>query len=314
MPGKKEGEAMRPWKTLEPFARRISIGGGRELFAFDSAAGSPAKAASASAGQAAGKLPTLLLVHGLGDEADSWRGLFPLLSGEFRLIAPDLPGFGRSPARGRVSVGSCADALAGLLDAEAPEGAVLVGSSLGAALAELVAGRRPGLVRGLVLVDGGAPMGTGSSKGLAGALLPGLGERRYRALRGKPEAAYRSLYPYYADLGALPEGDRAFLAGRVVERVESDSQMRAYFSLFRSFILSLAFRSGHFRRVLAGFGGPVLLVWGGRDTIMPRATADLVASIAHNARIVDVEGAGHLVQQERPAVLAAAIESFLAGL
>jgi len=298
-----EDEVMRPWEGLERFGRRIAIGGGRELFAFDSEAGAGAARS--------GDKPVLLLIHGLGDEADTWRHLFPLLAGSARLIAPDLPGFGRSKARGRVTLSSCADAICALVEAEAPGGAVLVGSSLGAALAELVTIKRPGLVRGLVLVDGGAPMIAGSSKGLLGMLTPGLGERQYRSLRGDEEGAYRSLSPYYADIEALPERDRGFLARRVVERVESDSQMRSYFSLFRSFALRLLFGAGGFKRAISAFSGPLLIVWGGRDRVASRATADLLSGLAHNARVVDVADAGHLVQQERPAELAAAIEEML---
>jgi pimeloyl-ACP methyl ester carboxylesterase len=301
-----EAKAMLPWKGLEAFGRLIPIGRGRELFAFDSGTGGD--------GTGAGDRPTLLLVHGLGDEADSWRHLFPLLAGRARLIAPDLPGFGRSPAHRRVTLSSCADALCGLLETEAPGGAVLVGSSLGAVLSELVALRRPGLVRGLVLVDGGAPMAGSPSAGLVSMLLPGSGERQYRSLRGRPEEAYRTLHPYYADLEALPEADRSFLARRVVERVESDTQMRAYFSLFRSLALALVFGSGRFRRAIADFPAPLLMVWGGRDLVAPRATADLLKGIAHNASVVDLPEAGHLVQQERPAELASAIAGYLRTL
>jgi pimeloyl-ACP methyl ester carboxylesterase len=301
MPLSGDEKAMRPWDGLEGFNRSISLGKGRELFAFDSGAGERRPEG----------LPVVVLLHGLGDEADTWRHLFPLLSGRARLIAPDLPGFGRSVARGRVTLSSCADAIGALLKVEAPDGAFLVGSSLGAALAELVALRNPGLVRGLVLVDGGAPMTGGSSKGILGMLMPGLGERQYRSLRGDDEAAYRSLSPYYAEIGLLPERDRSFLARRVVERVESDSQMRAYFSLFRSFALWLLFRAGGFRRAIAAFEGPLLIVWGGRDHVASRATADLLSGLARNARIVDVSEAGHLVQQECPAELAAAIAEIL---
>ena len=38
----------------------------------------------------------LVLLHGLGDEADTWRHVLPLLQADYRVIAPDLPGFGRS--------------------------------------------------------------------------------------------------------------------------------------------------------------------------------------------------------------------------
>jgi pimeloyl-ACP methyl ester carboxylesterase len=257
------------------------------IFAYDTARSGAAPGRSA-----------VLLIHGLGDEADSWRRVIPALAGDARVVALDLPGFGRSESRARVGVSACVRAVLGLLDALSIGRAVFVGSSLGAVVAEIAAFRAPGRCAGLVLVDGGLPGLKSSANAWKGA-VPIFGSRGYRSLRGRPEAAYRSLGPYYNDLESLPEEDRAFLGRRVEARVESRSQERAYFRLFRSLALWMT-RSAFFARGLRSFTGPALIAWGERDRIVDPSSAEAIASFAPKGRARFIPGAGHLPQQERP--------------
>jgi Predicted hydrolases or acyltransferases (alpha/beta hydrolase superfamily) len=287
----KRAASMESWPQLARYAKHVEIEGIGSLFCYDTA--SP-------------NSPVVVLVHGLGDEADSWRHLMPLLAKGARIIALDLPGFGRSTAARRVTLGLCADAVIGLLEAEGIARATIVGSSLGAAVAQLAAMRDSGRIAALGLVDGGIP-GLAAKGGAWRMLAPGLGERSYAGLRGRAEAAYASLAPYYADIAALAEEDRAFLRARVVQRVESDSQMRAYFSLLRSLALWASVYRGLFRKGLADFEGPVLVAWGEKDSVAPPSAAELLSGIAKRATKLVIAGAGHLPQQERPEPLAAAI-------
>jgi pimeloyl-ACP methyl ester carboxylesterase len=185
-----------------------------------------------------------------------------------------------------------------------------VGSSLGAAIAEELSFRRPDLAKGLVLVDGGLPTPPAGGGGLAANLLPGLGERRYRAFRGRPEAAYASLEPYYADISALGAEDRVFLAERVVERVESESQLRAYFSLFRSLVGLALFGRSRQKRLLAASPTPLLILWGREDSIIPCEGALFLAGIAPRARVAILDHCGHLPHQEAPEAVAREILDF----
>jgi len=252
---------------------------------------------TARSGAAAGR-PAVLLIHGLGDEADSWRRVIPALAGSARVVALDLPGFGRSESRARVGVSACVRAVLGLLDALSIGRAVFAGSSLGAVVAEIAAFRAPRRCSGLVLVDGGMPGLKSSSSAWKGA-VPIFGSRGYRSLRGRPEAAYRSLGPYYADLESLPPEDRAFLRRRVEARVESRSQERAYFRLFRSLALWMS-RPAFFARGLRSFEGPALVAWGELDRIVRPSSAEAIAAFAPRGRACYIPGAGHLPQQERP--------------
>jgi len=190
---------------------------------------------------------------------------------------------------------------------------VAVGSSLGAVVAQLAASRAQSRIAALALVDGGLP-GLEAAPGAWWTLLPVFGERGYARLRGRPDEAYGTLERYYADLGALPEEDRAFLRTRVVRRVESATQMRAYFSLLRSLALWTAFRQGYFRRSLAAFEGPVLVAWGAADRIVPPRSAEALAGIARRATSAILEGSGHLPQQESPEELARRLMKLASGL
>jgi pimeloyl-ACP methyl ester carboxylesterase len=200
------------------------------------------------------------------------------------------------------------------MDAESLREVVLVGSSLGGAIAELVALRRPDLVRALVLVDGGLPSNRAVLSAMLPMMIPFRGERIYDSLRSAHDHAVSSLRPFYADFDALPEADREFLGQRVVERVESDSQRRAYFSLLRSLLPWSLLHGRRLKRGLSAFARPILIAWGTADIIMDHSVADTIVKIAPRARIVDISRAGHLPHQERPEALAAEILGFLASI
>ena len=282
---------MASWPALGPYAKAFDSKDLGRLFYYDS--GSPSE-------------HTVVLIHGLGDEADSWRHLFPLLAKGARVLAFDLPGFGRSVPARRVSLGYCADAVLGLLKEEGIVHATLVGSSLGAPVAQLAAMHDEERVEALALVDGGIP-GLAATPGAWRMLAPVIGERSYSGLRGKADAAFASLAPYYADIAALSEEDRSFLRVRVVERVDSDGQMRAYFSLLRSLALWAGIYKGLFIKSLAAFRGPVLVAWGEEDCVAPPSAADRLVGIAQRGTKLIIAGAGHLPQQEKPEPLAEAI-------
>jgi pimeloyl-ACP methyl ester carboxylesterase len=301
-------DPMAPWPELAPSGRFVTTGGRESrTFLFDSGK-------SGESGGPRSRGPLVCLIHGLGDEADTWRQLWPLLARRHRVIALDLPGFGRSPPSGRVTLASCAETVVQLLGAVSTGPSILAGSSVGAVIAELAAFRSPSLVGALVLIDGGLPQVRGTVRAMLPMLVPFSGERIYTSFRDNHDAAYASLQPYYADLTALPEADRRFLKVRVIDRVHSDKQRRAYFSLLRSLALWDSFRSGYFRWNLAAWRKPLLLAWGAEDRIIPRATADMIAALVPHAAKAVIPGAGHLPQQEKPGELAAEMERFISSL
>lgn len=94
--------------------------------------------------------PTLILLHGGGAASRTWKRQFSGLADGFHLVAPDLPGFGRSP--GPVSIEGSVQAVAELLDRFGP--AHLCGYSMGAFVAAKVAADRPESISRLILCAG----------------------------------------------------------------------------------------------------------------------------------------------------------------
>jgi pimeloyl-ACP methyl ester carboxylesterase len=127
----------------------------------------------------------IVLLHGGGSGRGTWDAFTRELTG-WRVIAPDLRGHGESPRCDRYTLGSHADDVAELLDELDLDAPVLVGHSLGAFAASLVAQRRPDRVGRLVLEDPPAPPRTGPATGgfsrtklALSALAGGLSRRRF---------------------------------------------------------------------------------------------------------------------------------------
>ncbi|HEX9374400.1 MAG TPA: alpha/beta fold hydrolase, partial [Roseiflexaceae bacterium] len=182
-----ESGLMAPPPDLRRFSREATLAGGLRLHYYE--AGAPSA-------------PPLVLVHGLGDEADTWRHVLLPLSQEYRVIAPDLPGFGRSDRPRRAyTLAFFAQAVAGLFGTLGIARATLAGHSLGAAIVQRLALARPQLVERLVQVSGGLPIEARRPAGpLWWFLTPGAGELVYTSLRRSQDEAYATLRPYYVDL------------------------------------------------------------------------------------------------------------------
>lgn len=300
MSRKASTSSMQPWPALAPLGRVLRPRSDKEaLFYYDTQTAAPSPE---------GAKPTIILIHGLGDDADSWRRLIPLLSGTFRVLAPDLPGFGRSASPGRAGIKRHTAAILALLAETGP--AILAGNSMGALVAEEAAIARPDMVRGLVLLDGCIPTAAGLNPGLLLMALPFVGKKWFRAFRNDHEGAWRSLFGYYADIMSLPEADRQFLRERVIARVESSSQERAHFDSLRSLILCNALHRGRFTRFLPQFSGKILIIWGAEDAVLSPESSRLIRKLRPDAAFSLIPGAGHLPHQEKPGETASVILQF----
>ena len=281
------GDDFRPHPTLEPYLRTC------DGFTYFSAGDLNA--------------PTVLLIHGNGDEADSWRHVFTPLIAQHRVIALDLPGFGRSAPTGDGSIANLASSVQRFLEMLGlTEPLHLVGSSLGAVVAAHVAAHAPHLARSLTMVAGSSPAlgGLQSNPALQALLEVGTGEAYYTGLRNAgQDASFESLNPYYAALDALPAADLEFLRHRVWARVWSDTQRTAFFAGLRSLFSDTA--------PLALPVIPTLLVWGESDQIVPISAAHTLLRQLPHATLEVIAGSGHLPQQEQPLELIRVLEDFL---
>jgi pimeloyl-ACP methyl ester carboxylesterase len=285
--------------SLAPYGRTVTLPDGLQLFLYDTGAGT-----------ADG--PPIVLVHGLGDEADTWRGVLPALAARGRrAVAPDLPGFGRSDKPRRAyTLDFYTDTLLALLDVLGFAEVILAGHSLGAIICHWTALRAPERVARLVLVSGSlVAQARGLDLTTMAYLAPGLGEWRYNRLRRDPEAAFASLSDYYA---ALPAEDREFMHRRVNQRVWSDGQRDAFLSTLRNLARMLPKQSGTLPARLAALDVPTVAIWGELDRVNRVENGRLLVERQPGVRLEIVAGAGHNVHQEQPDAVIAAISAGVA--
>jgi len=112
----------------------------------------PGQPALAAVERGSGKL-TLVLIHGLGQDRNTWNRLASRLEGRFRLLLVDLPGHGLSPAIPAVSVDAVSEVLDRTLKERKVKQAVLVGHSYGGLVALQEAAKHPERAAGVVSID-----------------------------------------------------------------------------------------------------------------------------------------------------------------
>lgn len=280
---------MEPWPALDQYARKIFLPDSHlEIFFFE--AGDPKK-------------PEILMIHGLGDEADTWRHIILPLSQDFHVVALDLPGFGRSDKPDvDYTPKFHMDSIMKLVDDLKLKNAILVGHSLGAILSQALTLKHPDQFSCLILVDGGllqaVPMGNWQLRLMQ---IPMLGEWTYTRLRKHPAAAYDSLRNVYQNLENLPMEDRDFLYTRVNKRVWSDGQRRAYFSTLRHFIHWSKAIQSDLPESLSRLNTPTLVIRGENDDdLFPEKIAKSITEVQPNAKSKTIGNVKHMPHQENP--------------
>jgi pimeloyl-ACP methyl ester carboxylesterase len=282
---------MKPLPGYKQFSRKIELTRcGVELFAYE-------------VGPEDG--PIVVLVHGLADEADTWRHILLPLSQGWRVIAFDLPGFGRSSKPHRpYNMEFFQQVLLELLEVQGIKTVRLVGHSLGGMIVHLFGLEHPDRVDRLVLLSGSLLVKQQklNIKSLV-MLVPGLGEWNYNHLRHNPQAAFNTLKPYYANLTTFSDDERDFLFERVNQRVWDDAQRFAYFSTLRSIASWIIPVQRNLPERLAGWEIPTRVIWGGADQITISDNGLALTQIQPFTEWRLVPGAGHNIQQDAPQVL-----------
>jgi pimeloyl-ACP methyl ester carboxylesterase len=266
--------------------------------------------------------PTVVLVHGLGGSHLNWDLFAPLLTPHARVLALDLPGFGRSePGARQATVHANVAVLDRFLREVAGGPVVLVGNSMGGMISILETAAAPELVRGLVLLDPAVPGPRRSLDPLVALVfvtcaLPGVGEQVLR-LRRRRTGARAQVLAMLRLCGVDPAHVPAPLVDRSVALVEQRQDVagmeRAYLTASRSLLRVLA-DPRRYRRAMAGIPVPVLLVHGRRDRLVSVANARDVAGRHPEWRYVELDGVGHLPQLQVPGRLADVVLPWLAAL
>jgi len=292
-------QTMQPWPPIAKYAKYIQLQN-IELDLFYYEAGSHHE-------------QVLIMLHGLGDETDTWRHVFLPISEHYHTFAIDLPGFGRSDKPDvdytpEFMINVVVELLAQLKINKA----ILLGSSLGGILAHGLAIFHPERVKGLILV-GGALLQTEpiQDRGIRLMRVPLLGEWLYTRLRKDPDAAYASLSNVYHQLEKLPEKDRKFLYNRVNQRVWSDGQRRAYLSTLRNLSPWIKNFQAQMPDLLSNLKVPTLIIRGEYDQLFSDTSAKELVKIQPRAKSVVLPNVGHLPHQENPEVFLQEIRASL---
>jgi pimeloyl-ACP methyl ester carboxylesterase len=245
----------------------------------------------------------IVLIHGTSASLHTWEGWAQALKGRRRVIRFDLPGFGLTgPAPdGRYTIESYVQVTAAVLDKLGVKRFVIGGNSLGGNVAWASALALPGRVEKLILVDAGGYPFTSTSvpigfrlarlpvvNRLLGSLLSRrLIETSVKNVYGDPGKVTPELVDRYYEL-TLREGNRRALMQRFEQ---SDFGAQAH----RIRDLKL----------------PTLILWGGRDRLIPPANAErFQRDIAGSERVM-FDDLGHVPQEEDPARTVAVVRRFL---
>ena len=245
----------------------------------------------------AGHGRTLLLLHALPLDGRMWDDQKALLQSDLRVIVPDFPGFGLSPAPdGSPSLDDWAGELLAALRGTGVEEAVIAGGSMGGyvALAMLLAA--PQFVRGLALVNSRAAADSDEQRAARLAAIERIKAEGFTfVIEGAPASAL----------------SKTSLAGRpaAVARVRA---MAAAATPAGIIAAQRAIGARPDSRVLLGQATvPIAIIHGEDDPVVPIAEArELAASLSH-ATFTPIPEAGHLPSVEQPEAVSAALRELL---
>jgi pimeloyl-ACP methyl ester carboxylesterase len=232
--------------------------------------------------------PVLVLLHGAGDQAGTWAPLVPDLLQRHTLILPDLAGHGASaPATGPIETRTIVEGLEAVLGSlAAGRRMTVVGNSLGAWMAMVLAQRHPEWIDRVVAVNGGALKHLGSVN-----LLPRSREEARQTMAGLRDAS------------APPLPDAVLDDMVRVAREGALARFSATAATMEEWTLTEA-QLGQLRV-------PLHLIWGVSDQLMPLAYAQRLLAALPGAKLVPLERCGHVPQAEAPDRFLAALKGVL---
>lgn len=233
--------------------------------------------------------PPLVFLHGAGGNRLHWPPGVRRLEG-VHTFAVDLPGHGKSPAGGEVTIEDFAGRVVAWRRSQGIAGTVLVGHSMGSAIALTVALSEPEALVGLVLIGAGPSL----------PVNPVLLEQTARAetFADAVEKILRWSFAPQALPRLLAQARRSMLAaGPAI--------------LHRDLQACVAFDVAH---RLAEVRMPTLMIVGSQDRMTPPRLSEALHQGIGGSRLQTVEGAGHMVMLERPEPVGRLLHGFSEGV
>ena len=241
----------------------------------------------------------VLLLHGFGGNKDNWTRFSKFLTGSYRVIAPDLPGFGESaqhpdwhyslpPQRSRMN---------GFTQALGLERFHVVGHSMGGHLAALYTHKYPGQVLSMALFNN------------AGIVAPNESEMQRLLAEGKNPLIVNTLEDFdrlltivFYNKPFVPWPVKGVLAQDAIDHAE-----------FNQFIFE-SYKSDSFsglEPILSYIENPVLILWGEYDRVLDVSSVKVMRPLLPRVEVVIMKDTGHAPMLERPAETAAHYLAFM---
>ncbi|BCR05617.1 alpha/beta hydrolase [Desulfuromonas versatilis] len=249
-----------------------------------------------------GEGPPLVLVHGTPWSSFNFRHLIAALAEDFRVYYYDLLGYGQSDqSPGDVSLGIQNQVLAGLLDFWKLETPAIIGHDFGGATllrAHLLDGCD---FKKIVLIDPVAisPWGSPFFRHV---------QQHEAAFAGVPHYIHEAIVRAYIQTAAFKP-----IADEVLSRMVSfwqDGGGQAAF--YRQIAQADSAYTDEVQPLYGNISRPVLILWGREDRWIPAEQGEALKSMIPGAALQTIAEAGHLVIEENPGALVAAIRGFLA--
>lgn len=255
-----------------------------------------------NAPDAAGQ-PTLVLVHAFPLGSGMWEPQFRGAFHGWRLLAPDLRGFGGSTDERAEGVDPTIDDYAedviGLVREVAHGPVVLCGLSMGGYASLAVVRRAPQLVRALILADTRATADTLEGRARRKAMLTTLEHEG-------PQGVAREMMPNLVGASTRAGNPGVEETLRLLIKRQSPAAIR-------DAIVRMMERPDS-TSLLPSIAVPTLVIVGDEDTLTPPSDAEAMVAALPHASLVRISGAGHMTNLEQGQAFEASVDDFLAGL
>lgn len=241
----------------------------------------------------------VVLVHGFPLDSRMWANQAQALASKYRVITPDLRGFGRSPSNEPFTIEALADDVHALLERVGALPCVLAGFSMGGYVALAFAKKYPAELRGLILVDTRAEGDT--AEGKAG---------RQKSVELVRQGGSKAIADQMLPKLLVPEDQRRGpkVAEVVRQMIESCPPLTIEHAL-------IAMRDREdYSRTLPSIAVPTLILVGEKDAITPTAMSRAMHEAIPRSQLAVIPDAGHMSPLENPDDVNRALQGFLRSL
>ena len=238
----------------------------------------------------------VVLMHGFPLDHRIWSAQLDELSGQYRVIVPDLRGFGRSKSNTPFTMKSLAEDICALLRAINAIPCVLGGLSMGGYVALAFAKEYQNDLRGLMLIDTRAEADTAEGKAGRQKMID-------LARTGGSKAVADQMMPKM--LAQSTPTDQPAVAQQLRQIMEACPPLTIEHAL-------AAMRDREdYTAFLPSIAGPTLIIVGQEDAITPPKMAEAMNQQIPRSKLVVIPGSGHMSPMEKPQDVTRAMQDFL---